>query len=328
MRGSEQGRRRGRRPRRRRMRDELRTQGFEGQVTLITAEDEDPYDRPPLSKAFLTADSAPEVRLPYDTSEATVVYACRAAELTRHGVNTDRGEIPADAVIVATGPEPIRLPGSGPRHVLRTRADAVAVRSALAAKPPVVIIGASSIGAEVSTAAINLGCPVICVEAGAAPLHQAVGADLGARTTPWWSGVDLRLSQQVASIDDVGVTLSCGTVIEADLALTAVGVSPAVSWLAGSDVPVDRGVLVDHRMIADVSSDHPWHDRLAAVGDAAAWMSHRYCTRLRVRALGRRPARTEDGSDGHPGRARRMPRSRPLLLVSAARAPNAVSRAP
>src|SRR5258708_32063587 len=65
-------------------------------------------------------------------------------------------------------------------------------------------------------------------------------------------------------------SLSCGTVIEADLVVTAIAGKPAVLWVARCD------------MIADVSSDHPWYGRLAAACDAAPRMPHRYCTRLRV----------------------------------------------
>jgi NADPH-dependent 2,4-dienoyl-CoA reductase/sulfur reductase-like enzyme len=262
--------------------EELRLQGYTGRITLVGAEQHLPYDRPPLSKRVLTAVDMPTVTLPQDLGDAELLLGRRATGLRPGVLETDAGDVECDALIVATGSDPVRLPGAGSQHALRTIEDAQALRAALVPGARIVIVGASWIGAEVAGSARELGCTVTCIEAGPAPLHIALGAEVGSRTLDWWEGIDLRLGTGVASIDDGGLTLSDGTWIDADHVLVGVGVRPAVGWLEGSGVTLDRGVLVDERLLAELPEGHPWSGRLAVVGDAAAWPSRRYGTRMRV----------------------------------------------
>jgi NADPH-dependent 2,4-dienoyl-CoA reductase/sulfur reductase-like enzyme len=262
--------------------EELRTRGFGGEVTLVGAEPWAPYDRPPLSKAVLLDEPAPDTTLGHDLTGAEVLLGRRATGLRPGAVETDAGDVAADAVVIATGADPVRLPGDGPQHALRTVDDARRLRGSLQPGARIAVVGASWIGAEVAGAARAAGCKVTCVELGEAPLHMALGVDVGARTVSWWDGIDLRLGVGVTSVDEGGLSLQDGSFLDADLVLVGIGVRAATGWLEGSGVPLDRGVLVDERLMVELPVDHPWAGRLAAVGDVAAWRSARYGARLRV----------------------------------------------
>jgi 3-phenylpropionate/trans-cinnamate dioxygenase ferredoxin reductase component len=191
-------------------------------------------------------------------------------------VLTACGAYPFDRLVVATGAEPVVLPGPGRQRFLRTHEDAVELRARLRPGVRLVIVGAGWIGAELATAAAARGCRVTVVEAGPAPLAGAVGAEVGAQTVPWYAaaGVELRTSQAVESVEDGGLALADGGWIPADEIVTAVGVRPAVAWLAGSGVRFDNGVAADEHLRTSVPGVY-------AVGDCASFLSVRYGRRLR-----------------------------------------------
>jgi 3-phenylpropionate/trans-cinnamate dioxygenase ferredoxin reductase subunit len=191
-------------------------------------------------------------------------------------VRTARGAYPFDRLVVATGAEPVVLPGPGRQRFLRTHEDAVELRARLRPGVRLVIVGAGWIGAELATAAAARGCRVTVVEAGPAPLAGAVGAEVGAQTVPWYAaaGVELRTSQAVESVEDGGLALADGGWIPADEIVTAVGVRPAVAWLAGSGVRLDNGVAADEHLRTSVPGVY-------AVGDCTSFLSVRYGRRLR-----------------------------------------------
>src|SRR5690606_22395119 len=130
--------------------------------------------------------------------------------LARRRVQTTGGPVDFDGLVIATGASPVRLPGDGPQFVLRTLEDAWALRERLRPGTRVVVVGASWIGAEVAPAALAAGCRVTCLEAGPAPLAQALGERAGRVFQPWWEGVDLRLGTLVARVRDDGVELADG----------------------------------------------------------------------------------------------------------------------
>ncbi|ODU07050.1 MAG: hypothetical protein ABS81_02915 [Pseudonocardia sp. SCN 72-86] len=256
----------------------IRRAGYPGAITVVGAERHTPYDRPPLSKAVL---SGTLDRTPLRFDAAALGVGLRLAT-TATGVDTGRrilhttdGQIDYDRLVIATGATPVRLPGAQSQITLRTIDDAIALRGRLTPGARVVVIGASWIGAEVATAAVARGCRVTCVEAGPAPLAHALGPELGATTTDWWSGVDLRLGVLVEAVLDDCVVLADGTEIQADTVVVGIGVRPETAWLDGSDVAVDRGVLVDEHLR---TSD----PNVLAVGDVAARWSPRWDVRLRV----------------------------------------------
>ena len=191
-------------------------------------------------------------------------------------VRTARGVYPFDRLVVATGAEPVVLPGPGRQRFLRTHEDAVELRARLRPGVRLVIVGAGWIGAELATAAAARGCRVTVVEAGPAPLARAVGAEVGAQTVPWYAaaGVELRTSQAVESVEDGGLALAVGGWIPADEIVTAVGVRPAVAWLAGSGVRLDNGVAADEHLRTSVPGVY-------AVGDCTSFLSVRYGRPLR-----------------------------------------------
>ncbi|MGR6921612.1 NAD(P)/FAD-dependent oxidoreductase [[Actinomadura] parvosata] len=254
----------------------LRGRGFTGRITLIGEERHRPYDRPPLSKAVLKGE-ADTSYVDTDLDALGVEFwAGVAAKSLRPGVvETTEGEVPYDGLVISTGADPIRLPGDGPQHVLRTIDDAHELRAMLVPGARVAVIGAGWIGAEVATAARRAGCEVTVIESASTPLSTAVGTEIGGRTLPWYDGLDLRLGVMVDSVDEGGVRLVGGEFVDAHVVVTGIGVRPAVEWLADADIDLHNGVVTDEHLRASLPG-------VVAVGDCAAWWSRRWRTRLRV----------------------------------------------
>jgi 3-phenylpropionate/trans-cinnamate dioxygenase ferredoxin reductase component len=257
--------------------EELRARGYTGQVTLVGAETRPPYDRPPLSKRLMAGELA-DTTLREDL--ATLGMQLRLGEtatgLSPGVLRTDRGEHRFDRLVLATGATPVALPGSGRQRFLRTLDDALALRARLRPGLRLAIVGAGWIGAELATAAAARGAQVTVLEAAAAPLAGAVGAEVGALTAGWYqeAGVELRLGQPVESVEPGGLALPGGGWLAADEVVAAVGVRPEVGWLEGSGIAVDRGVATDEQLRTSLPG-------VFAVGDCAAFWSLRYRRRLR-----------------------------------------------
>ena len=257
--------------------EELRAGGFAGEVTLIGAEDRPPYDRPPLSKKVMTGElDDTGLRADLESLAVDLRLAETAIELGDRVLRTDQGEYEWDALVVATGACPVRLPGGGAQHVLRTAGDALAIRELLTPGTALAIVGAGWIGAELATAAASRGCEVTVLEAGDTPIAAAVGTDVGGMTIPWYAeaGVELRLNQSVAAIEAGGIALGNGAWLAADVVVTAVGVRPAVAWLAGSGIRLENGIAVDGQLRTTVPGVY-------ATGDCASFWSARYERQLR-----------------------------------------------
>lgn len=234
---------------------ELRAQGFAGRVTLLGAEGVAPYDRPPLSKhlvdrvepAWLTAELGIDVSALAD--DVRLASPATGLELGDDVVRVTvaDGEVVADAAVLATGGRAV-VPGAlAGTRVLRTAADADALRAAVAPGTRWVIVGAGWIGAELAWTASRTGVAVAVVEAGPAPLAGALG-DVGAATAPWYAaaGVELRTSAAVTAADATSVTLVTGETLRADVVVTAVGARAESAWLAGALlVEADGSVAVD-----------------------------------------------------------------------------------
>lgn len=260
---------------------ELRTRGYAGALTVLGAEPEAPYDRPPLSKGYLLAGTdltplEPDWLAGVDLRLGVTVTAVRPGVVV-----TDGGELPWDGLVLAVGAAPRRLSGSdGGAHVLRTAADAHRLRTALVPGAHVVVVGAGWIGAEVATAAAARGCAVTVLEAGVAPLVTALGPAAGARTAGWYAGagVTLRTGAAVTTVDSRGVGLAGSGRVDADVVVEAVGVRPRLDWLAGSGVDLDGpggGILVDEAGRTSLAG-------VVAVGDCAARWSPRAGRRVRT----------------------------------------------
>jgi 3-phenylpropionate/trans-cinnamate dioxygenase ferredoxin reductase component len=257
--------------------EELRALGYAGAVTLVGAEKRPPYDRPPLSKRVMAGELADTtLRENLDGLGSEIRLGEIATGLEPGMLRTDQGEHGFDRLVLATGATPVALPGTGLQRFLRTLDDALTLRALLRPGLRLAIVGAGWIGAELATAAAGRGCQVTVLEAAAAPLTVAVGAEVGHLTAPWYAaaGVDLRLDERVESVEPGGLALAGGEWLAADEIVTAIGVRPEVGWLAGSDVALDNGVAVDEQLRTSVPG-------VFAAGDCMAFWSLRYGRRLR-----------------------------------------------
>ena len=252
---------------------ELRAQGFAGEVVLVGAEPHLPYDRPPLSKELLAGGlHSTALDVDWDALDVDVRLGVAATGLGDGVLTTTAGDVLHDGLVVATGAAPVRL---GEGRALRTVDDALALRARRVPGARVVVVGAGWIGAEVATAAARAGCEVVVVEAGDVPLQSALG-ELGGHPAPWYAdaGVELRTRTRVQDVRADAVVLAGGEVLACDVALVGVGARPDTAWLEGSGLALDRGVLVDRHLRAAPG--------VVAAGDCAAWHSDLFGTRLRV----------------------------------------------
>lgn len=251
---------------------ELRAQGYDGGIVLIGSEAHMPYDRPPLSKAFLagTASAASlELLDAGDLASLALDFrlGVRATALepaARRVLLSDGGSVHADGVVIATGGRARTLPGFEGAHTLRTIDDALALRAALVSGVRVVIVGAGFIGAEVASTCRSLGLDVVVLEALPAPLAPVLGPELAAVCARLHAdhGTDLRCGVQVESVSASGVRLVDGSLVPADVVVTGVGMTPATDWLAGSGLKVGNGVHTDAGLVTELP-------QVVAVGDVA-----------------------------------------------------------
>ncbi|WP_199830367.1 NAD(P)/FAD-dependent oxidoreductase [Streptomyces viridochromogenes] len=270
----------------------LRRARYDGAITLVGDEPHAPYDRPPLSKQLLKGDWQPD-RLALRPA-ADIDALGLDLRLGATAVGLDRGSrqvhladgsrVPYDALVVATGVRPRRLPGcdgvSGV-HVLRTVGDALALKERLRPDRRLVIVGGGFIGAEVAATARALGVAVTLLEAGTVPMGQAVGDEAGRFLTRLQlaHGVDVRTNTSVHEIQSsagrvTGVLLSDGGVLPADDVLVAIGSLPNTEWLDGSGLVVQDGLLCDEYCAAAPG--------VYGVGDVARWHNPLFGTPMRI----------------------------------------------
>lgn len=271
----------------------LRRKGFDGEIVLIGEEERLPYDRPPLSKQFLTAPEPVAPRLLeaesfYDTVELRLGVRATGLSLRDRTVSLhDGSSVKADHIVIATGASARSLSGvpEGLRGVttFRTVADAQRVRDAFDEGPRVVVIGAGFIGCEIAAAARARGLQVTVVELRHAPVIRDVGALVGSTIAALHreNGVDLRFGTTVTSFeaDDRirALHLSDGSRIEADLVVVGVGANPRTDWLDGSGLLLRNGLACDERCRVVGGDGHVW-----AAGDVASWPSARFGETLRI----------------------------------------------
>ena len=272
---------------------ELRAQGYEDDLVIIGAEPHLPYDRPPLSKDYLkgvvgAADLALAEQSEIDELEAEWhlgVAAERLDPAAGHVVLSSGATITADAVVLATGGVPRRLPAAEGLlgvHVLRTLDDADALRAELTGGAEhVAVIGAGFIGAEVAATCSALGLAVSIVEAMPVPLSTALGPELGAVCAGLHATNGVRLFTGTSVVEWLtaadgpgqrrvnGLVLSNGERLPADVVVVGIGMKPAVEWLADSGLPLETGVLTDAGYVTDRPNvvavgdvARPWHPRL------------------------------------------------------------------
>lgn len=269
--------------------EELRTQGYTGDITLIGAETHPPYERPPLSKGLLLGSADPDSVFVHDTAWYADQQVDLLCDTTVTEIDLDTGhliangqQLPYDRLLLTTGAQPRRLPladDSGADVVyLRTLDDALALNARLTEH--LLIIGAGWIGLEVAAAAREAGGTVTVVEPAAFPLAHVLGDELGLLFADLHRehGVDLRLRTSVAAIDHTqgrtSVRLSDGSELSPDLILVGIGAEPDDRLAAATGLATDHGVLVDARLRA--SDPHVY-----AAGDVAS-QDHPLLGRIRV----------------------------------------------
>ncbi|MFN8193432.1 MAG: FAD-dependent oxidoreductase [Nocardioidaceae bacterium] len=268
--------------------EQLRQAGHTGPVTVYGAEPLPPYNRPPLSKDVL-GDAAPAgvdelvARLAFrrrpsvddvDFRLGTEVFTAdlAAGRLRWMSDGTRDGTDEFDGLVVATGLSPRRLDVAGPlegRHVLRTIADCLGLRAALAPGSRVVVIGAGFIGCETACTLAAAGHRVTVVEPTGAPMNRVLGTDLAAAVQRHHeaAGIAFVTGPGVVAFDGhdrvTGVVLDEGARLPADLVVEAVGSRPNTGWLDGNGLDLADGVLTDNRL-AVVGAGNA-----VAVGDVA-----------------------------------------------------------
>lgn len=273
----------------------LRDNDFDGHVVLFAAEDQLPYERPPLSKEYLagkkklddfTVDPASWYRdHNIDLRLGTEVAAVDAAEHTL--ALPDGTTAGYDKLLLATGSSSRRppIPGSDAAgvHFLRTIDDAAALSDALTPGSTLAVVGAGWIGLEVAAGARGRDVNVTVVEAAPLPLLAALGAEVGEVFAQLHRehGVDLRLDQSVQEITTdngsaTGLRLGDGSTVTADAVLVAVGAAPNIGLAERAGLAIgDGGVLVD----ASLRSSDP---DIYAVGDIAAAQHPFFGVRIRT----------------------------------------------
>jgi NADPH-dependent 2,4-dienoyl-CoA reductase/sulfur reductase-like enzyme/nitrite reductase/ring-hydroxylating ferredoxin subunit len=267
----------------------LRREGFAGTLTMLSADDAPPVDRPNLSKDYL-AGNAPEEWIPLRPMEffaeqrIELVLGARASSIDVAGkrVLLEGGKAHSfDKLLLATGSVPIELaiPGSDlPHvHVLRTLSDSRAVIANALKIKRAVVIGASFIGLEVAASLRARGIEVHVVAPDERPLEKVMGPAVGdfIRALHEEHGVVFHLKQTATSIDARGVTLASGAVLPAELVVIGIGVKPAIELAEKAGLATDRGVVVDAHLRTSAPD-------IFAAGDIARWPDPRTGRSVRV----------------------------------------------
>jgi 3-phenylpropionate/trans-cinnamate dioxygenase ferredoxin reductase subunit len=271
----------------------LRAEGFDERVVLIGAEDERPYERPPLSKDYLRGEA-----------ERATVYVHPQGFYTDHDIELrlgrtavsvdvagselalDDGErLRYDRLLLATGAEPRRLsiPGGDLDGVLylRSVADCDALRARLDQGGTVVVIGAGWIGAEVAASARQRGLEVTVIDPLTVPLERVLGTEVGAvyRDVHVDHGVHMLLGTGVEALEGATaverVRTSDGRELECDFVVVGVGVQPSTGLAAQAGLALDNGILVDEHLQTSAPG-------VLAAGDVANAHHPFYGERIRV----------------------------------------------
>jgi NADPH-dependent 2,4-dienoyl-CoA reductase/sulfur reductase-like enzyme/nitrite reductase/ring-hydroxylating ferredoxin subunit len=267
----------------------LRREGYDGSVTMVSADDSPPTDRPNLSKDFL-AGTAQEDWIPlrppefYTEQRIDLVLGTRVSRLEpgKRQVATENGQTyQYGALLIATGADPVHLdiPGANPGQVqyLRTFSDSKAIVARVSSAKRVLVVGASFIGLEVAASLRNRNVDVHVVAPESQPLERVMGADVGKfiRSVHEGHGVTFHLGATVKHVAGKTVTLSDGGTVDADFIVAGVGVRPSIGFAEEAGLRMDRGIAVDEYLTTSAPG-------VFAAGDVARWPDPHTGDRIRV----------------------------------------------
>jgi apoptosis-inducing factor 3 len=258
--------------------DMLRREGYDSVLTMISADESPPCDRPNLSKDFL-AGTAPDDWIPlrpaqyYIDRRIDLVLGSRVSSLDvrKKRVQLENGKTyEFGALLIATGAEPIKLQIEGASdsqvHYLRTFTDSRAIVAKTALAKRVVVVGASFIGLEVAASLRARGIAVDVVAPESQPLQRVMGPELGRfiRGLHESHGVTFHLGETVTRINGRKLILSGGTALDADFVVLGVGVRPSLALAEQAGLAIDRGITVNQYLETSAPG-------VFAVGDIARW---------------------------------------------------------
>jgi 3-phenylpropionate/trans-cinnamate dioxygenase ferredoxin reductase subunit len=271
----------------------LRQEGADGTITLIGAEKTPPYERPPLSKAYLRGETPFEtalVRPPVFYAEQGIetIFGCRAVRIDASGrfVELDDGRrVPFDRLLIATGGRNRRFSVAGADldgiYGLRTVQDADRIRAETIAGRRVVVVGMGFIGSEVAASLRQKDLEVVAIEPSKTPLARVLGEDVGQCLADLHRarGVRTAFEDTVVAFEGMSrverVLTKGGRRLECDFVVVGIGIEPVVDVLDGSGVHVDNGVVVDEYCQTNVSG-------IYAAGDVANHYHPLFKRRIRV----------------------------------------------
>jgi len=267
----------------------LRQEGYDGPITMVSADDSPPVDRPNLSKDFL-AGTAPDEWLPLRSPEyygeqridLSLNSRVSAIDSAARRITLEGGrQLEYGALLIATGAVPVRLdiPGATGSRVcyLRTFSDSRAIVAQVAAAKQVVVVGASFIGLEAAASLRTRGIEVHVAGLETVPMQRVLGTDVGrfVQSLHESHGVKFHLGATVARMDGGQVTLTDGTTVEADFVVVGVGVRPSIELASAAGLSVDHGVSVNEYLETSAPG-------IFAAGDIARWPDPHSGGRIRV----------------------------------------------
>jgi 3-phenylpropionate/trans-cinnamate dioxygenase ferredoxin reductase subunit len=271
----------------------LREDGADGTVTLIGAEREPPYERPPLSKAYLRGDEPFDkalVRPPafYAEHGIETIFGTRVTHIDPSGRTVElenRRRVPFDALLIATGGRnrPVSMPGGDLDGIygLRTVQDADRIRQEIVAGRRVVVVGMGFIGSEVAASLRQKGLDVAAIDPGKTPLFRVLGETVGQTVADLHraQGVRTIFEDKVAAFEGArrvtSVVTTGGLRLDCDFVIVGIGIEPAVELAEGSGIEVDNGIIVDEYCQTNISG-------IYACGDVANHYHPVFDRRIRV----------------------------------------------
>ena len=269
--------------------DMLRREGYDGPLTIVSADDSPPVDRPNLSKDYL-AGTAQEDWVPlrspdyYREQRIDLLLDSRVSSIDtkRKQILLENGQVMQfGSLLLATGADPVHLPITGATesqlYYLRTFADSRAIIAKAASAKHVLVVGGSFIGLEVAASLRTRGISVDVVAPVRQPLERVMGAEVGffVRKLHESHGVTFHLGERVSHVKGRTVTLTSGTNLDVDFLVVGAGVQPSLALAEQAGLAIDRGISVNEYLETSEAG-------IFAAGDAARWPDLHSGERIRV----------------------------------------------